>query len=152
IAKVGAGDRAVVPGEVIAQAREILNKLGIQSLIIIGGDGSMTTALQLQEAGINCIGVPKTIDNDIEATAMTFGFDSAVSVVMDALDRLHTTATSHKRVMVVEVMGRHAGWIALHGGIAGGADIILITEIPFDSEKLAAWIKAPDGDGHIGTL
>ncbi len=152
IAKVGAGDRAVVPGEVIARAREILNKLGIQSLIIIGGDGSMTTALQLQEAGINCIGVPKTIDNDLEATAMTFGFDSAVDVVMDALDRLHTTATSHKRVMVVEVMGRHAGWIALHGGIAGGADIILIPEIPFDYNKIAAAIKERDARGNLGSL
>src|SRR3989442_15612716 len=101
----------------------------------------MTTALQLQEAGINCIGVPKTIDNDLEATAMTFGFDSAVAAVVDALDRLHTTATSHKRVMVVEVMGRHAGWIALHGGIAGGADIILIPEIPFDYDKIAQAIK-----------
>lgn len=152
IAKVGAGDRAVVAGEVIAQAREILNKLGIQSLIIIGGDGSMITALQLQEAGINCIGVPKTIDNDLEATAMTFGFDSAVDVVMDALDRLHTTATSHKRVMVVEVMGRHAGWIALHGGIAGGADIILIPEIPFDYDKIAAAIKERDARGNLGSL
>ena len=152
IAKVGAGDRAVVPGEVIAQARQILNKLGIQSLIIIGGDGSMTTALQLQEAGINCIGVPKTIDNDLEATAMTFGFDSAVDVVMDALDRLHTTATSHKRVMVVEVMGRHAGWIALHGGIAGGADIILIPEIPFNYDKIAAAIKERDARGNLGSL
>ncbi len=152
IAKVGAGDRAVVPGEVITRAREILNKLGIQSLIIIGGDGSMTTALQLQEAGINCIGVPKTIDNDLEATAMTFGFDSAVDVVMDALDRLHTTATSHKRVMVVEVMGRHAGWIALHGGIAGGADIVLIPEIPFDYDKIAAAIKEREARGNLGSL
>src|SRR6266516_773829 len=152
IAKVGAGDRAAVPGEVIAQAREILNTLGIKSLIIIGGDGSMTTALQLQEAGINCIGVPKTIDNDLEATAMTFGFDSAVDVVMDALYRLHTTAISHKRVMVVEVMGRHAGWIALHGGIAGGADIILIPEIPFDYGRIAAAIKARDAAGNLGSL
>jgi phosphofructokinase-like protein len=152
IAKVGAGDRAAVPGEVIAQARQILNKLGIQSLVIIGGDGSMITAIQLQEAGINCIGVPKTIDNDLEATAMTFGFDSAVDVVMDALDRLHTTATSHKRVMVVEVMGRHAGWIALHGGIAGGADIILIPEIPFDYDKIAAAIKERDARGNLGSL
>src|SRR5205807_3332025 len=130
----------------------ILNKLGIQSLIIIGGDGSMTTALQLQEAGINCIGVPKTIDNDLEATAMTFGFDSAVDVVMDALDRLHTTATSHKRVMVVEVMGRHAGWIALHGGIAGGADIVLIPEIPFDYDKIADAIRARDAAGRLDSL
>src|SRR5712691_13223311 len=152
IAKVGAGDRAVVPGEVIAQAREILNKLGIQSLIIIGGDGSMTTALQLQEAGINCIGVPKTIDNDLEATAMTFGFDSAVATVMDALDRLHTSAMSHKRVMVVEVMGRHAGWIALHGGIAGGADVILIPEIPFDYDKIAEAIRKRDAEGNLSSL
>ena len=115
IAKVGAGDRAVVASEVIARAKSVLDKLGVKALIIVGGDGSMTTAMQMQEAGINCIGVPKTIDNDIEATAMTFGFDSAVAEVTDALDRLHTTATSHKRVMVVEVMGRHAGWIALHG-------------------------------------
>src|SRR5947199_4890687 len=137
VAKVGAGDRTIIPAEVIAQAHEILNKLGIKSLIIVGGDGSMTTALQLQEAGINCVGVPKTIDNDLEATAMTFGFDSAVDAVMDALDRLHTTATSHKRVMVVEVMGRHAGWIALHGGLAGGAHVILIPEIPFDYDSVA---------------
>src|ERR1700737_4946053 len=119
IAKVGAGERAFVAADVIADAKKVLNELNVKALIIVGGDGSMTTALQLQEAGINCIGVPKTIDNDLEATAMTFGFDSAVDAVMDALDRLHTTATSHKRVMVVEVMGRPAGWIAVHGGIAG---------------------------------
>lgn len=152
VAKVGAGDRAVVASEVIARARQVLDQLGVKALIIVGGDGSMTTALQLQEAGINCIGVPKTIDNDLEATAMTFGFDSAVATVMDALDRLHTTATSHKRVMVVEVMGRHAGWIALHGGIAGGADIILIPEIPFDYDKIAAAIKERDAAGNVSSL
>ncbi len=152
VAKVGAGDRAVVPADVIARAKKILDELNVGALIIIGGDGSMTTALQLQEADINCIGVPKTIDNDIEATAMTFGFDSAVAEVMDACDRLHTTATSHKRVMVVEVMGRHAGWIALHGGIAGGADIILIPEIPFDHGKIAEAIKKRDAGGNLGTL
>ncbi len=129
-----------------------MNELNVKALIIVGGDGSMTTALQLQEAGINCIGVPKTIDNDLEATAMTFGFDSAVAEVMDALDRLHTTATSHKRVMVVEVMGRHAGWIALHGGIAGGADIILIPEIPFDYDKIADAIKKRDAAGRLDSL
>ena len=144
IAKIGAGDRAVVAEDVIEKARKVLKGSTCNSLIIVGGDGSMTTALQLQEAGINCIGVPKTIDNDLEATAMTFGFDSAVAMVMDALDRLHTTATSHKRVMVVEVMGRHAGWIALHGGIAGGADVILIPEIPFDFEKIAEAIRWRD--------
>src|SRR3954468_20110556 len=152
VAKIGAGDRAVVATEVIEKARKVLSDLGVNALIIIGGDGSMTTALQLQEAGINCIGVPKTIDNDLEATAMTFGFDSAVDAVMDALDRLHTTATSHKRVMVVEVMGRHAGWIALHGGLAGGADIILIPEIAFDYDKIATAIKSRDARGEHGTL
>jgi phosphofructokinase-like protein len=152
VAKVGAGDRAVVAADVIERARQVMDAAGVKALIIVGGDGSMTTALQLQEAGINCIGVPKTIDNDLEATAMTFGFDSAVAVVMDALDRLHTTATSHKRVMVVEVMGRHAGWIALHGGIAGGADIILIPEIPFNHDKIAETIKKRDAAGNLGSL
>ena len=152
IAKVGAGERAVVAPEVIEGARKILDQLGIHALIVVGGDGSMTTALQLQQSGIDCIGVPKTIDNDLEATAMTFGFDSAVASVMDALDRLHTTATSHKRVMVLEVMGRNAGWIALHGGIAGGADIILIPEIPFDYDKIAAVLKARDLRGSHSSL
>src|SRR5262249_2335379 len=149
---VGAGDRTMAPANVIADAKKILDELQVRSLIIVGGDGSMLTAQQLQEAGINCIGVPKTIDNDLEATATTFGFDSAVDVVMDALDRVHTTATSHKRVMVVEVMGRHAGWIALHGGVAGGADIILIPEIPFDFDKIAGVIKAREAAGCLGTV
>jgi ATP-dependent phosphofructokinase / diphosphate-dependent phosphofructokinase len=152
IAKVGSGNRAVVPTQIIEKSREVLNRLEVKALIIVGGDGSMSTALQLQEAGINCIGVPKTIDNDLAATAMTFGFDSAVAAVADALDRLHTTATSHKRVMVLEVMGRHAGWIALHGGIAGGADAILIPEIPFDYEKLAEFIKRRDVAGSLSSL
>jgi 6-phosphofructokinase 1 len=152
VAKVGAGNRSVVPADVIAEAKKILNELQAKALIIVGGDGSMVTAQQLQEASINCIGVPKTIDNDLEATATTFGFDSAVAVVMDALDRVHTTATSHRRVMVVEVMGRHAGWIALHGGIAGGADIILIPEIPFDFDKIANAVKAREAAGFLGTV
>src|SRR3954451_24543515 len=150
--KLGAGARAEVDPEIMAAARQHLKELGVTALIIVGGDGSMTTALQLQEAGINCIGVPKTIDNDLEATAMTFGFDSAVAMVMDSLDRLHTTATSHKRVMVVEGMGRHAGWIALYGGLAGGADVILIPEIPFDFEKIAMAIKARDEAGDLSSL
>ncbi len=152
IAKVGAGKRAGVAAEVIAQAREVLDRLQVKALIIVGGDGSMTTALQLQAGGINCIGVPKTIDNDLEATAMTFGFDSAVAAVADALDRLHTTASSHKRIMVLEVMGRHAGWIALHGGIAGGADAILIPEIPFDYEKLADFVKQREAAGTLSSM
>src|ERR1700719_2880856 len=152
IAKVGAGDRAVVASEVIARAKKVLDELQVKALIIVGGDGSMTTAMQMQEAGINCIGVPKTIDNDIEATSMTFGCDSAVAAVMDALDRLHTTATSHKRAMVVEVMGRHAGWIALHGGISGGADVILIPEIPFEWEKVAQAVRQRDAEGYQSTM
>jgi len=152
VAKVGAGDRTIVPAKSIADARKILEDLGVQALIIVGGDGSLVTAQQLQESGINCIGVPKTIDNDLEATAITFGFDSAVNVVVDALDRLHTTATSHRRVMVVEVMGRHAGWIALQGGIAGGANIILIPEIPFDNEKIASVINSREAAGCFGTV
>jgi ATP-dependent phosphofructokinase / diphosphate-dependent phosphofructokinase len=152
VAKVGAGNRTIVPASVIAGAKKILDGLQVRALIIVGGDGSMVTAQQLQEAGINCIGVPKTIDNDLEATATTFGFDSAVDVVVDALDRLHTTATSHRRVMIVEVMGRHAGWIALHGGVAGGADIILIPEIPFHYDKIAAVIEARGAAGYLGTV
>src|SRR5438045_3770019 len=150
--EIGGGELKIVPANVIADAKKILDELYVKALVIVGGDGSMVTAQQLQEAGINCIGVPKTIDNDLEATAMTFGFDSAVDVVVDALDRLHTTATSHKRVMVVEVMGRHAGWIALHGGIAGGADIILIPEIPFDYGKIADAIKKRDAAGRLASL
>src|SRR4030081_853992 len=152
VAKVGAGDRAVVASDVIEQARKVLDELNVKALIIVGGDGSMVTALQLQEAGINCIGVPKTIDNDLEATAMTFGFDSAVAMVTDALDRLHTTATSHNRVLVLEVMGRHAGWIALHGGIAGGAHIILIPEIPFDYDRIAAALQARANRGNFSAI
>ena len=152
VSKVGAGAKAIVAPEIIARTRETLGQLGIEALIVIGGDGSMTCALQLHEAGIPVVGVPKTIDNDLEATAMTFGFDSAVACVADALDRLHTTATSHKRVMVIEVMGQHAGWIALYGGLAGGADIILIPEIPFDYEKVAEAVKQREVDGCLSTL
>jgi ATP-dependent phosphofructokinase / diphosphate-dependent phosphofructokinase len=116
----------------------------LDALIAIGGDGTMHICNKLSKKGINIIGVPKTIDNDLEATDMTFGHDSAVYVVMDALDRLHTTASSHHRVIVVEVMGRYAGWIALNGGLSGGADIILIPEIPFSWEKIYNKIKERD--------
>src|SRR3954454_1141340 len=150
--KLGAGARAEVDPEIMAAARQHLKELGVTALIIVGGDGSMTTALQLQEAGINCIGVPKTIDNDLAATAMTFGFDSAVATVADALDRLHTTAPSHKRVMVLEVMGRHASWIALHGGIAGGAHVILIPEIPFHYDKICAAIQLRANRGNQSAI
>jgi phosphofructokinase-like protein len=152
VAKIAAGERAMIPKKIIDQAKETFNKLGLTALIAIGGDGSLSTALQLYEEGIPVIGVPKTIDNDLEATAMTFGFDSAVACVADAMDRLHTTATSHKRVMVLEVMGRHAGWIALHGGFAGGADVILIPEIPFEYVKVADEVLRREKAGAKSTM
>lgn len=123
-----------------ASALKNYKSWGLDALIAIGGDGTMHICNKLGKMGMNIIGVPKTIDNDLEATDVTFGHDSAVYVVATSLDRLHTTAASHHRVLVVEVMGRYAGWIALNGGLAGGADIILIPEIPFSWEKVAAKI------------
>jgi len=151
-AKIGLGNVAEVPADVVAKAKSTLDRMEISALIVVGGDGSLTTALQLFRAGWPVIGVPKTIDNDLSATAMSFGFDSAVTTVVDALDRLHTTGESHKRVMVLEVMGRHAGWIALWGGIAGGANVILIPEIPFSMEKIASYIDGRDARGQHSTL
>ncbi len=122
-------------------------KLGLEAMIVIGGDGTLGIAQKFYEKGIPLVGVPKTIDNDISATVITFGFDTAVNTARDALDKLHTTAESHRRVMVVEVMGRHAGWIAVHSGIAGGADIILIPEIPYDPAKVAQSVMARERQG-----
>ena len=150
--KAAGGDRMMIPEEVIAIASKTCRDLDLSAIISIGGDGSMSTSLQLYRAGFPMIGVPKTIDNDLEATAMTFGFDSAVACVTDALDRLHTTAESHKRVIVVQVMGRHAGWIALWGGIAGAADIILIPEIPFSLEKVAEAVQLRETNGFKSSL
>ncbi len=152
VAKVGMGDKTAVPPDVLQKSKKTIEELRVEALIIIGGDGSMTTGLQLFEEGFPVIGVPKTIDNDLEATAMTFGFDSAVATAVDALDRLHTTGESHKRVMVLEVMGRHAGWIALHSGLAGGANVILIPEIPFDINIVAEHIKNRDAAGYKSTM
>lgn len=151
-AKVGEGNVAKIPEEIMSTARENLKELGVEALVVIGGDGSLTTALQMSHEGFNIVGVPKTIDNDLQATAMTFGFDSAVTSVVEALDRLQTTGQSHKRVMVLEVMGRHAGWIALWGGIGGGAHVILLPEVDFDMNKVAECIKARDADGQRSTL
>jgi len=122
--------------DVSAKVLEGIAKADIETLIAVGGDGTMHIADQLGERGVKVVGVPKTIDNDLAATDVTFGFDTAVSIVAEAIDRLTTTASSHHRVMVVEVMGRHAGWIALAGGVAGGADVILIPEIPFRWEAV----------------
>jgi len=120
---------------------DFMRRLGLEALVVIGGDGTMTCAAPFVEAGINCIGVPKTIDNDLHGTDLTFGFLTAVHVATEAMDRVRTTAASHHRVMVVEVMGRNAGWIALHSGVASGADVILIPEIEFDVDKICASIE-----------
>ncbi len=135
--KVGAGGLRRIPAELMQEAFETMRSLDVEALICVGGDGTLSTALQFQEEGFPVVGVPKTIDNDLGATAMTFGFDSATQVVVDSLDRLQTTAESHQRIMVLEVMGRHAGWIALYGGVGGGASAILIPEIPFHYDKVA---------------
>jgi ATP-dependent phosphofructokinase / diphosphate-dependent phosphofructokinase len=119
---------------------EQFHALGLQALVVIGGDGTLAIAHAFHQRGLPIVGVPKTIDNDIVETSMTFGFDTAVTFATDAIDRLHTTAHAHHRVMVVEVMGRYAGWIALYAGIAGGADVVLIPEIPFDLGPVAARI------------
>lgn len=118
-----------------------LKKLKVGAVVCIGGDGTLSIAYRLFKDGIPTIGVPKTIDNDIIGTEIAFGFDSAVSIVTEGIDRVHTTAQSHHRIMIVEVMGRRAGWIALFGGIAGGGDIILIPEIPYDIAKVAKVVK-----------
>jgi 6-phosphofructokinase 1 len=116
---------------------EMFHKLGLNALVVIGGDGTLAIAHEFSKLGVPLIGVPKTIDNDIVGTVSCFGFDTAVDFATDAIDRLHSTAEAHHRVMVVEVMGRNAGWIALYAGVAGGADVILIPEIPFDLSNVA---------------
>jgi ATP-dependent phosphofructokinase / diphosphate-dependent phosphofructokinase len=127
---------------------EYFAKKEIDALISIGGDGSLTIAHHLAKHGLRVVGVPKTIDNDLDKTFTTFGFDTAVSFATECLDRLHTTAASHQRLMVVEMMGRYAGWIALHAGISGGAHAILLPEIPFDLDKVAAKVRARDEFGR----
>jgi phosphofructokinase-like protein len=126
---------------------QMFHQMKLDALIVIGGDGTLGIAYEFYKRGIPLVGVPKTIDNDIVETTNTFGFDTAVSFATDAIDRLHTTAEAHHRVMVVEVMGRYAGWIALYAGVAGGADVILIPEIPFDMEKVASSIMARESYG-----
>ncbi len=121
--------------------KENLESLGVDALVVIGGEDTLGVAARLDEAGVSVVGVPKTIDNDLSATDYTFGFDTAVNIAMEAIDRLHTTAESHHRALIVEVMGRHAGWIALHAGIAGGANVILIPEKPFDMEQVCEYVR-----------
>ncbi|MCW2613821.1 MAG: Diphosphate--fructose-6-phosphate1-phosphotransf erase [Frankiales bacterium] len=126
----------------IEKVRDNLAALGVDALVAIGGEDTLGVATQLAAAGLNVVGVPKTIDNDLSATDYTFGFDTAVQIAVDAIDRLHTTAESHHRALIVEVMGRHAGWIALHSGLAGGANVILIPERPFDIDQVCEYVEA----------
>ena len=137
-----------ISDEVIANSR----KLGIDAVISIGGDGSQAIALNLFHKGMQIVGVPKTIDNDLSATEVTFGFDTALATATDAVDKIHTTAESHHRIMVVEVMGRDAGWIALEAGIAGGAHVILIPEIPFTIESVCKFVKQRESYGKRFTI
>jgi phosphofructokinase-like protein len=125
----------------LERIKENLDSLGVDALVAIGGEDTLGVAAKLHEAGASVVGVPKTIDNDLGATDLTFGFDTAVNITMEAIDRLHTTAESHHRALIVEVMGRHAGWIALHAGIAGGANVILIPEQPFDIEQVCEYVQ-----------
>src|SRR5437667_7414954 len=129
-----------------------LKRNQVEALIAIGGDDTLSVATKLYDKGVRIVGVPKTIDNDLAGTDFTFGFDTAVNVVTEAIDRVHTTAEAHNRVMVVEVMGRDAGWIAIYSGIAGGADVILIPEQPFDVEKVAAKIRMRHARGRYFSI
>lgn len=131
-----AGGQIVKPEQVYREAIENLEHLGIEALVVLGGEGSLDIAAEFERLGCPVVGVPKTIDNDLGCTELTFGFMTALDIATEALDRLHTTAESHDRVMILEVMGRYTGWIALHSGIAGGADIILIPEIPFSMDSV----------------
>jgi phosphofructokinase-like protein len=151
-AKTGHGETRQLPRELLDETRAAAERLSLRALVCIGGDGSLTIAHQLSEVGLPVVGVPKTIDNDLAATLTTFGFDSAVACATDALDRLHTTAESHERVMVLEVMGRYAGWIAGSAGLAGGADVILIPEIPFDYDSVCDKVAAREAEGKHFTM
>lgn len=151
-AKIGVNEARAVPKELMDDVRKNVEDNQLDGIICIGGDGSLSIALQLHQMGVPVVGVPKTIDNDIAATAFTFGFDSAVACAANALDRLHTTAASHERVMVLEVMGRHTGWIAVHAGLAGGGDVILIPEIPWKIENVCEKITQRKAMGRPFTL
>jgi len=151
-ATCGVSDRIEIKRELLEGVKCTIDQLGLEGLVCIGGDGSLAIAEQFHRFGIPVVGVPKTIDNDLSATAFTFGFDSAISCATDALDRLHTTAASHDRIMVLEVMGRHAGWIALYAGIAGGGDVILIPEVKWSFENVCGKILERDRHGKKFTL
>ncbi|MFF7176720.1 6-phosphofructokinase [Streptomyces pseudovenezuelae] len=128
--------------DAVRRIRDTLDAHQVDALIVIGGEDTLGAATELSRQGIKLVGVPKTIDNDVAGTDYTFGFNTAVGIATEAIDRLHTTAESHMRTLVVEVMGRHSGWIALHAGVAGGANVILVPERPFDIDQVCAWVKS----------
>ena len=136
----------------VEQLKKTVADLGVDALVAIGGEDTLGVAHKLRNEGVHVVGVPKTIDNDLNATEVTFGFDTAVQIVVDAIDRLHTTAESHDRVLVCEVMGRHAGWIATHAGIAGGAAEVLVPEVEFDVEKVCADLKKRHEKGRFASI
>ncbi len=150
--KIGSGDMSKIDPDILDMAMHNAGALGLEGLIVIGGDGTLSAALQLANRGLRLVGVPKTIDNDLGATDKTFGFSTAVQIATDALDKIHTTATSHDRVFLVECMGRHAGWISLFAGLAGSANAILLPEFKFELPKLLAYLRHRRGQGKPSAI
>jgi 6-phosphofructokinase len=140
-AKVGGGDKSQIDPDILQLAKQHYDELDLSALIVIGGDGTLSGALQLAELGVNLVGVPKTIDNDLSSTDKTFGFSTAVQIAVDALDKIHTTATSHDRTFLVECMGRHAGWISLYAGLAASANAILLPEFDFSLNEFVQFLR-----------
>jgi 6-phosphofructokinase 1 len=148
----GKGGYNDIPPEVLKMARDNLAKLDVEGLIVIGGDGTLSAASQLAEAGVPIVGVPKSVDNDLSGTDTTFGFNTAVSVAVDAMDKIHTTASSHERIFLVECMGRHAGWITLYAGLAGNANAILLPEFKLDIDGLIEFLKRRSKTMHSSVI
>ncbi|HEY2004260.1 MAG TPA: ATP-dependent 6-phosphofructokinase [Candidatus Saccharimonadia bacterium] len=150
--KMGAGDPSKIDPDMLTLAQRNAQKLGLDGLLVIGGDGTLSAAIQLEPYGLHIVGVPKTIDNDLGATDKTFGFSTAVQIAVDALDKIHTTATSHDRTFFVECMGRHAGWISLYAGLAGSANAILLPEFEFDLHDFIEHLRHRRAKGRLSTI
>lgn len=150
--KVGEGEKGIIPQETLKEAKDHINELGIEGLIIIGGDGTMSAGVQLANFGVNIIGVPKTIDNDLSSTDQTFGFSTAVGIAVDAIDKIQTTAYSHDRIIMVECMGRYTGWLALYAGLAGGANAILLPEFEFSVNNFLTFLRQRWKDNHYSAV
>jgi 6-phosphofructokinase len=150
--KVGSGDMSKIDPDILDMAKRNSNQLGLDGFIVIGGDGTLSAAMQLSDYGLNVVGVPKTIDNDLGATDKTFGFSTAVQIAVDSLDKIHTTATSHERTFFVECMGRHAGWISLYAGLAGSANAILLPEFKFDLPHFISHLRNRRAEGRMSNI